>query len=807
MAISESRATLRAGRSSLQVAGLVQGVGFRPFVARLASELGLGGFVGNDSARVFLEVEGPVPALDEFCRRLVGEAPPLARIESIQVTSLPPIGTTGFVIVESHEADGAVTVVSPDVAVCAECLAEMADPADRRYGHPFITCTNCGPRFTIVRRLPYDRQNTTMSGFAMCQACRREYENPENRRYHAQPIGCHECGPTLSWRSAGGGEAGLGTLSEPGLADSASVLAAAQEALRDGAIVAVKGIGGYHLACDATSDAAVGTLRARKNRADKPFAVMVADLDQARALAEISAREAELLESPARPIVLVRSRAGSGLSPLVAPGNPLIGLLLPNAPLHHLLFVPQGSGPSPGGGTKRDRVSPRPGRLGMGPLVMTSGNRGGEPICFRDGDLERRLGSLVDGALAHDRPIHVPCDDSVVRIVGDKLMAVRRSRGYAPLPVQLPVSGPDVLAVGGELKNTFCVTSGTRAWVSQHIGDLENMETLEAFEASVRQYCDLYRVEPEVVAADAHPGYLASAWARRHNGALLEEVYHHHAHVASVMAEHGVDPERKVIGFAFDGTGYGADGTIWGGEVLVADGTSFVRAFHLREAPLPGGDAGVRHPCRVALAQLWASGIEWPDQLPPVVALGSRERALLVRQLEANVACVPTSSMGRLFDAVSSIVGLRHHISYEAQAAIELEVAAARTPPERACRYAFAVEGDTVDPRPVLSGIVADVGRGVAVGSIAAGFHRAVAAVIVELAERVREATGLMTVALSGGVFQNALLAELAVQSLSRAGFETLLPRLVPPNDGGLALGQAFVALARRRHPGQGDGA
>lgn len=768
-------------RIHLDVVGVVQGVGFRPHVHRLATELGLDGFVGNDSTRVCVEVEGHGATLEEFERRLVSEAPPLSLIESVTATATTPTGIPGFSIAASSEVEGAITLVSPDVAVCDDCLVELFDPADRRYGHPFITCTNCGPRFTIIRRLPYDRVNTTMGGFPLCPACRSEYEDPADRRYHAQPIGCHQCGPVLSFRL--GDEVAERARDAEG---TAALVVAAQRALRGGGIIAVKGIGGYHLACDATSDVAVGELRTRKGRADKPFAVMVGDLDQVGELAYIDEPESRLLSSPARPIVLVRSRAGSVLSRLVAPGNPLVGIMLPNAPLHHLLFAT----PLAAEGRQEDR---------LGPLVMTSGNSCGEPICHRDDDVQRRLDHLADGVLGHDRPIHVPCDDSVVRMVDGVPLPIRRSRGYAPLPVRVPMAGPDVLAVGGELKNTFCVTTGDRAWVSQHIGDMENLETMETFDSAVRQFCDMYRVTPTAVAVDSHPGYLTSTWARRHYRDIMSLVQHHHAHVAAVMAEHGVDPADRVIGFAFDGTGYGTDGTMWGGEVLVADAEDFTRWYHLRSAPLPGGDAAVRNPSRVALAHLWAAGIPWAPELSPVIATCQAELEVLSRQLATGVACVPTSSMGRLFDAVSSLLGLRHHITYEAQAAIELEVLAEH-PADPVPDYAFGLDGALIEPKPVLVGIVEDLQRQVDAAAISAGFHGAVANLVADLAVRVRTSEGASTVVLAGGVFQNALLSRLASRGLVEAGFKVLTHRLVPPNDGGLALGQAYIVSYRQRN-------
>ncbi len=767
----------------LRVTGVVQGVGFRPFAHRLATELGLDGIVGNDVHGVFVEVEGPASAVADFPVRLRSQAPPLAVIDSIECTTASVTGRRGFTIVASRTGAGAVTPVSPDMAVCAACLEELWDPQDRRHLHPFITCTDCGPRFTITESLPYDRPGTTMAGFPMCAACRAEYDDPGDRRYHAQPIGCHDCGPTLTFESSGDRT----RRGPPGRRDGAvatrgAALAAARAALRSGAVVAVKGVGGYHLACDATSDRAVGELRSRKGRLDKPFAVMVADVAAACRLADLGPEDIDQLTSPARPIVLATARPGAPLSTLVAPGNPLIGVMLPSAPLHHLLIGASGSAES-----------------SLGPLVMTSSNHSGEPICYRDEDVWERAGHIIDGVLAHDRPIHVPCDDSVVRVTGGQLLPIRRARGYAPLPVRIPPTGADILAVGGEMKNAFCVAGGERAWMSQHIGDLGNLTTLETFETSVRQFCELYRVEPAIVVVDAHPGYLGSRWARRHHAGSVVEVGHHHAHVASVMAEHGLDPDAEVIGMAFDGTGYGDDGTIWGGEILEATASAYRRVGHLATVPLPGGDAAVLHPWRVALAHLWAAGIAWSDDLPPVGRARRSDLGVLDRQLATGLACVPTSSMGRLFDAVSSLLGLRHDITYEAQAAIDLEHAAAgHLDAAPSLRFGSGPNG-VVEAGPVLVGLIAAMRSGAPVGAAAAGFHLAVVDLVVRAATGSRRRSGSSTVVLSGGVWQNALLSGLARRRLRDAGFDVRSNRLVPPNDGGLALGQLFVAAHRAR--------
>ena len=749
------------GAERIEVRGVVQGVGFRPFVHRLAIETGLDGVVGNDSARVFIEVTGPTARIDEFARRLIAEAPPLARVESVTRTACAAAEVRGVRIVESRTVAGPRTLIPPDTAVCDECTAEMNDPADRRFGHPFITCTNCGPRFTIIRDLPYDRPNTTMAAFGMCDACTAEYHDPADRRYHAQPIGCRDCGPVLHHRT---------TTGDPERCGGSDPLDSTLAMIRAGGTVGVKGLGGYHLACDATDDTAVGRLRRRKHRPDKPFAVMVADLDHACRLAEVSDAEAAQLRAPARPIVLLRARPDAPVSALVAPGNPLLGIMLPSTPVHHLLFA-----------------------RGAPTLVMTSGNLAGEPLAHLDDDAIARLGDLCDGFLMHDREIHVSCDDSVVRVAGDVLLPIRRARGFAPLPVPVGRGQRSVLAVGGELKNAFCLATTERAFMSQHLGDMENLETIDAFERSVTQFEQIHAISPEVVAVDAHPGYATARWARAHRSEPIVEVQHHHAHIAAVMAEHECDPHHPIVGFAFDGTGYGDDGTIWGGEVLLADADGYERVAHLAPVDLPGGDAAIRNPCRVALTHLRHAGIEWSDDLAPVDALEPHELELLGHQLERRVACVPTTSMGRLFDAVASMLGFCHHVTYEAQAAIRLEMAAVGSTDGRA--YRFALDGPIIDQAPVVRSIVDDLRRGVPADDIARRFHAAVRDVVVAVAQRTRGHGA--SVALSGGVFQNALLVTMCVDALRDAGFTPLTHHLVPPNDGGLALGQAFVAAHR----------
>ena len=765
-------------RQRFTVTGVVQGVGFRPFVHRIASELSLAGFVGNDSGAVFLEVQGEGARVAEFGRRLRTEAPPLARISSVCVTDLATDAARGrdFRIVPSQTVGGVTTPIPPDIAVCDQCVAELFNPRDRRYRHPFVTCTNCGPRFTIIRGLPYDRPGTTMSGFAMCERCAAEYHDPADRRFHAQPIACPHCGPSL-WFSS---QAGRATGSD-------AALAATQRALAAGAVVAVKGIGGYHLACVAGDESVVRALRSRKARGAKPFAMLVRDLDVARRYACIDDDEAAVLSSPARPIVLLRRLPRNNIAPVadaVAPGSPLLGLMLPYSPLHHLLLAPV-----PGvGGPVPDA------------LVLTSANRSDEPICFTEEDAAQRLSVLCDAVLDHDRPIHVPCDDSVVRVVRDHELAeelpIRRSRGFAPLPIDIGAVGcPAVLAVGGELKNTFCLTDGSRAYLSGHIGDMATWETLRAFERAVDQLSEI-RGGAVRLAADLHPEYHTRGWAERHAGDRpLDLIQHHHAHVVSLLAEHGRIGE-PIIGVAFDGTGYGCDQTIWGGEILKLgrDSHRFVRVGHLLPVPLPGGDVAVRNPWRMALSQLWMADIDWTPDLAPVAARSPDELRLIRSQLQSGAGCVQCSSMGRLFDAVASLLGVRHQIDYEGQAAIELEALAETALDRPGPSLPLTVRPDgVIDPRTMVQTMVSALYAGSAPAALAASFHRAVADAVAEVVARV--AGGVRLVGLTGGVFQNVLLLRMCRELLQRAGFEVLTHHTVPPNDGGLALGQAAISV------------
>jgi len=754
-------------RLCITVRGVVQGVGFRPFVYTTAAALGLAGSVRNDSSGAIIEVEGTDDDIGEFLHRLRHQAPPLAIIDSVDGQDVPRVGGTGFVIADTSRSGGGRTLASPDVAMCAECAAELRNPADRRFRHPFINCTNCGPRFTIITSLPYDRPTTTMAAFDMCPRCAREYADPADRRFHAQPICCPDCGPTLRYRRPGA-EVLAG---EP-------ALTSARALLRSGGVLAVKGLGGYHLACDARNAAAVAELRTRKRRGDKPFAVMVPDLDTARKIAIVDDAAARVLCGAQRPIVLLPRLPATGIADTVAPRNPDLGIMLAYTPLHVLLFGMPGDAPGP-------QV-----------LVMTSGNLGGEPICFADEDALERLSGLADGWLMHNRDILVPCDDSVVRLLDGAELPIRRSRGYAPLPVALPVAVPPTLAVGADLKNTMAVAEGKYAWLSQHIGDMDDIATLSAFDAAQRHLRALTGVSPTVLVADAHPRYRSADWANRNAGERpVRTVQHHHAHIAAVMAEHGCDGSEQVIGFAFDGTGYGSDGAVWGGELLLADYKGYRRLAHLKYVPLAGGDVSVLRPYRMALAHLWAAGIDWDTNLPPVVACPPGERKVLAHQLETGLGCAQTSSMGRLFDAVSALAGVRQVVAYEAQAAIELE-GLSRGVDTAGVQYAFDVQDGApviIDPAPVLHAIVSDRRQGVAAEVVGARFHIAVAVLIVRLAERARETTAARTIALSGGVFQNTLLLQQAHNLLRGRGFSVITHRRVPPNDGGIALGQLLV--------------
>jgi hydrogenase maturation protein HypF len=754
-------------RRRIRAEGVVQGVGFRPFVHALAVRLGLDGLVGNDAAGVFIEVEGEDGSVDRFLERLVREAPPLAVIEWVEAEPVEPTGTRGFRIVESATGGTRQTLISPDTATCEDCLRELLDPGDRRNRYPFLNCTNCGPRFTIIRDVPYDRPATTMAGFPMCAECAREYEDPADRRFHAQPTCCPACGPTLRLVDA----SGEGVAGDP--------VGATARLLREHRVIAVKGLGGYHLAALADDEDAVAALRARKHREEKPFALMVPDLGWARRLCEIDDTEERILTSPRRPIVVLRRLPTAPVAVSVAPGNRSLGLMLPYTPLHHLLMDEVGE-----------------------PIVLTSGNVADEPIAYLDAEAVERLGGIADHLLTHDRPIHIRTDDSVTRAFRQREMILRRSRGYAPQPVALPWAFPrHVLAVGAELKNTFCLAKDRHAFVSHHIGDLENYETLRSFTEGIEHFRGLFDVRPQAVAHDLHPEYLSTKHAVELEGMDLVGVQHHHAHVASCLADHG--EEGPVIGVAFDGLGYGTDGTIWGGEFLVADLRGFERAGHLDTVPMPGGVAAIREPWRMAAAYL---DVAFGDEVPAGLEVLRRHEdrwADVLDVARAGVNSPSTSSAGRLFDAVASLLGVRDAISYEGQAAVELEQRA--DPREGGAYVAGIIEGEPFRIRgaDLVRSAAEELITGENPPAIAARFHHGLAAAIVEGCERISDGTGLSTVALSGGVFQNLLLLERTVRGLEERGLTALVHERVPPNDGGISLGQAAVAGARDRADGK----
>ncbi len=768
---------------AIHVTGIVQGVGFRPFVYNLAQRHHLTGWVKNTSGGVEIEAEGGQAELVAFMEGLRAELPPLARLETFNASEHPASGFRSFEILHSEAQPGAFQPISPDVAVCPDCLHEMNDPRDRRYRYPFINCTNCGPRFTIIQDIPYDRPQTTMAPFVMCPACAAEYADPANRRFHAQPVACPECGPKI-WleefpAAQNGKRSVLISVGEEGLQR-------ARRQLASGKILAIKGLGGFHLACDATQRGAVLELRRRKLRVDKPFAVMMPDFAMVKRHCHVSEAERALLESPAHPIVLLRRRSTSRIAREVAPGQRTLGVMLPYTPLHHLLLE-----------RARDISEV---------LVLTSGNLSEEPICTDNVEARTRLADLADAFLMHDRDIYIRADDSVVRVRRQPLAGspesvaplypLRRARGYSPFPVRLPWPVAPLLAAGAELKNTFCLTHDHYAFLSHHIGDLENYETLQSFEAGIAHFEKLFRVQPAALACDLHPNYLATRYAQeraRRENLPLFSIQHHHAHLAALMAEHGLDGSHPVIGVAFDGTGYGSDGAIWGGEFLIADYAGFKRAAHLQYFPLPGGDAATRRPARAALGLLHALGLEWDEALPTHTELCYEDRTALRSQLQHQINSPLTSSMGRLFDAAAALAGVRQQVNYEAQAAIEFEALA---DPDEAGFYPFE-SGKQINPRPAIEALVSDFRAGVTASRISARFHNGVARMVLETCLRLSDLYDLSEVALSGGVWQNMTLLENTLALLEKAGFTVYLHAQVPTNDGGLALGQAACAASQ----------
>lgn len=793
-----------ATRRAVSVRGIVQGVGFRPFVYELACRFGLTGFVRNQSGRVLIEIEGDSSALDGFIDELVRRPPPLARIDEVIWASREASGERTFTIEPSEELSGDAVFISPDIATCDQCLAELLDPADRRFRYPLINCTNCGPRFTIIVAAPYDRQRTSMAGFAMCRECRTEYEDPSSRRFHAQPIACPNCGPRLAALDANG---------EPILTEDPIAWAAA--ALAGGLIGAVKGLGGYHLACNATSEAAVATLRERKQRDAKAFAVMVADLAAARKLCDVSAGEATLLKSPARPVVLLRRMPAAAVAAAVAPGNPYLGIMLPYSPLHHLLL----------------------GALDGIPLVMTSDNARDEPITYDDGEALQRLRGTADFLLTHNRPIHMRCDDSVMRIVAGCELPLRRSRGNAPEPIALPVACVrPTLALGGALKVTFALGRDRHAFLSHHLGDLDQYAAYQSYVDAIEHYQRLFAIEPQVFVHDLHPDYQSTRyglgrcrrdsleseaaalmphrheqnenWRMENAKCKMTEgddgerrllaVQHHHAHMASCLAEHGLD--EPAIGVIFDGSGFGHDGAIWGGEFLVGDYREVRRAAHLRYVPLPGGEQAVREPWRMAVSYATDAGVDCPplggDVPPQAIAI---VRRMISQRFNAHL----TSSVGRLFDGVAALAGMRNRVRYEGEAAMELEWRAAVVAPDGTYPFDLVQTANgahsapwQIDTRRLISAIAEDVRRGRAAGLIGRRFHSTLVEMISQICGRIQKQTGLEVVVLSGGVFMNALLLSETVIRLTGENFRVYRHARVPPNDGGLCLGQLAIAAA-----------
>lgn len=753
------------GRAKLLVKGVVQGVGFRPFIYNLAREHSLKGWVLNSTEGVTIEVDGEKNILAEFVHQVQQKAPPLASVDSVHVEYLPPADYDTFVIRHSEGDKSGYMKISPDVCTCDDCLAELFDAQDRRYRYPFLNCTNCGPRFTIIKDIPYDRESTTMHRFRMCPDCQAEYDDPTNRRFHAQPNACPVCGPWVTLEDL------------RGRIECDDPIRKAIELLCEGKIIAVKGLGGFHLACDAENDDAVKILRERKRRTYKPFAIMSTSLDEIEQYCSVTEEEEQLLQSVQRPIVLLEKLPHSPISESVAPNNNHLGAMLPYTPLHYLLLD-----------------SP------LLALVMTSGNISEEPIAVDNDEAKRRLADLADYFLVHNRDIHMRCDDSVAKVHQGHQVMTRRSRGYAPYPVDLDFSMKEILACGPELKNTFCLTKDNHAFVSHHIGDLQNIEAYNYYQNTIEHYKDLFRVDPEVVAYDLHPEYLSTKYALAQENIQLVGVQHHHAHVVSCMAENGLD--QQVIGVACDGTGYGTDGTIWGCEFLIADQSDFRRYAHLKYIPLPGGDAAAREPYRMAISYLYSAfGEDFANlDIPFLKRLDGKKTAMIRKMIERGINSPLTSSCGRLFDAVSSLIGVRDLVTYEAQAAIELEMLAA---PDISDAYGYEISTDTpstcliIDVREMFREIVYDLKRNIPREVISAKFHNTVAHFIVIVCEHIRENYGVNEVVLSGGTFQNSYLLTEVCHELGDRVFVPYFHKRVPTNDGGISLGQAVIANAR----------
>ncbi|MBC8403489.1 MAG: carbamoyltransferase HypF [Candidatus Marinimicrobia bacterium] len=741
-------------RRKIRVNGIVQGVGFRPFIFNLAHDYKLTGFVSNTSEGVVIEAEGTAETLDQFQTAIRTKAPPLAFIIDLLQESIPVNGDQDFVIIPSDSQAKVATLISPDIAVCDDCLQDLRDPANRRYRYPFTNCTNCGPRYTIIEELPYDRPFTSMCNFKMCPDCQAEYDDPTNRRFHAQPNACSVCGPQLS----------LYTITQKAV-EADDLIRETARLLKAGKILAIKGLAGFHLAVDATNTAAVKELRRRKNREEKPLAVMVKDPAVARKICELVTAEEELLASPCAPIVLARKRPGSGLADEIAPGNDRFGVMLPYTPLHHLLLAEDFSA-----------------------LVMTSANLSEEPICIANDEAFERLQNIADYVLLHDRDIYLRGDDSVFIHLAGKNRPIRRSRGYAPMPIMVKSEGPPVLAVGGELKNTVCLLQNNRAFLSQHIGDLENLEAYNFFRMTIDHLQRVFDTRPELIVHDLHPRYLSTQWAKEQDGIPLLGVQHHHAHLAAVMAEHGI--EEQVLGIIMDGTGYSIDGTIWGGEILLGDYSGFKRLAAFEPMLLPGGDAAIRAPWRTAVSYLLQS----EGELPELPFLGEHDYKPIVDMVEKNVSCFTTSSCGRLFDAVAAMSGGRQIIHYEGQAAIELMQLSDNVSAEP-FKYEFRQQGNLklMLVKPLIRAVVKAIQSGCVLGEIGSRFHRTLREMLSTIVQQLRRKYDINTVVVSGGVFQNQILFEALIKDLEKANFSVFSHEKVPTNDGGIALGQALI--------------
>ena len=751
----------------IHINGIVQGVGFRPFIYNLALEFALKGWVCNSASGVDIEVTGDPSQIESFQNRIISSAPPLAQIDSMQSDDIALREFKTFEIIPSQDTDSDFIPISPDVAICRQCQEELFNPTDRRFRYPFINCTNCGPRFTIIKEIPYDRPKTTMAEFTMCADCREEYENPQDRRFHAQPVACPVCGPQV-WLELTPGERH---------SEKETAIQEARQMLTAGKILAVKGLGGFHLVCDATNSDAIEKLRNRKHRPAKPFALMGFDLETIHKFVQLSPTAENLLLSPQAPIVLLPRNPDSGIADAVAPDQTNLGFMLPYTPLHLLLLEKAEGYPEA--------------------LVMTSGNISEEPVIHQNAIAREKLAEIADGFLMHDRPIHTRIDDSVYTLINEQPYPIRRARGYAPNPLRLTQSLPQILAVGPQMKNTFCLTREQYAFVSHYIGEMENWETYQDYTKAIRRYESLFRITPQAIGCDLHPDYISTRYALERSaadGLPHYAVQHHHAHLAACMLENGLPADEPTAGLIFDGTGYGLDGTIWGGEILLGNCLEFTRPFHLKPVPLPGGEASIRKPARFALSTLWAYGLPWEADLAPMQALTDMERNTLQVQLNKGINAPLTSSMGRFFDAVSALIGIRQEISYEAQAAIELEALA---DPNELGYYPFQLENELIDARLVLTGILEDLNQGVSIPIISARFHNAIVELCLNLALKLNAQYDVHRIILSGGVWQNQVLLRKTIKRLNDHAFEALIHTKLPPNDGCVAFGQAMIAAHR----------